>query len=78
MLTDMVDPVDCKRALNYCVFVVMVVQDVGIRGDEGLDLSKGNEREKESSQESYDGKGVHWAQYGAEPRERQGAGSGVR
>lgn len=68
MLTDIIDLEDCKRAFDYCVFAAMVVSDVG------LYPSKGNEREKESSQESYDGKGVHWAQYGAELRERQGGG----
>ena len=57
----------------YVFFAVMVAQDVGVRGGEGLGLSKGNGRENEESQENYDGKDAHGAQYGAEPKYRQGA-----
>ena len=45
--------------MSSVVFAIMVAQDVGVRGGEGLDLGKGNSREDERSQESYYGKGAH-------------------
>lgn len=53
----------------------MVAQNVRVCGSEGLDLSGGNGREEECSQENYEGKGAHGAQYGADPSDRQGNGS---
>ena len=35
--------------------------NVGVRGREGLDLSKGSDREDECAQEGYDGKEAHKA-----------------
>jgi hypothetical protein len=52
----------------------MVAQNISVRGSEGLDLGKDNGREDECGQKSYDGKGAHGAQYGADPRDRQGKG----
>ena len=54
----------------------MVAQNISVRGSESLDLGGGNRRENECSQESYDGKGAHGAQYGADPRDRQANGDG--
>ena len=51
-------------------------QDVGVSGGEGLNLSKGNGGKNEYSQENYDGKGAHGAQYGADLCDRQGKEEG--
>ena len=52
-------------SLTGVVFAVMVAQDVGVCGGEGLNLSKGNGRENECCEENYGVKGAHGAQYGA-------------
>ena len=45
--------------LASIVFAVMVAQGIGMRGREGLDLSKGNCRDDEDTKENDDGKGAH-------------------
>lgn len=51
----------------------MVAQNIGVRGGEGLDLSKGNGGENECGEENYDGEGTHGGQYGADSKDRQDA-----
>jgi hypothetical protein len=48
-----------------------------VRGSEFLELGKGNGRENECGEKNDDGKDTHGAQYGAEPRDRQGARGGM-
>ena len=45
----------------WVFFAVMIAQDIGVRGSEGLDLGEGSGRENERCEENYDGKGAHKA-----------------
>jgi len=45
--------------LTGILFVVTVAQEVRVRGGKGLDLSKGNGREDEQSQEGHEGEDAH-------------------
>ena len=51
----------------------MVPHHIGMGRRDGLDLSKGYGRENECCEKNDDGKDAHGAQYGAEPKYRQGA-----